>query len=102
MALQAANARNAAGAQQQGQGQRNLDVANQQFWQQQQWPLQGVEAMKGALQGVQLPTTQVNQNWGPAQTYSPSPLASLGSLATGVNGFGQATGAQPVAATGPA
>ena len=102
MALQAANARNAAGQQQQQQGQQNLDAANRQFWQQQQWPLQGVQAMQGALQNVRVPISQVDQNWGPARTYSPSPLAAMGDLATGLNGFGQATGQQPVAASGPA
>jgi hypothetical protein len=85
MDIQSAQALNAAGQQQQQQAQANLNAANQQFWQQQQWPLQGIQAMQGALQGVTIPTTSNVQNFGPAATYAPSPLASLGNLATATN-----------------
>lgn len=89
MGLQAAQALNAAGQQQQNQVQSNLNAANQQFWQQQQWPLQGIQAMQGALQGVTVPTTSNVQNFGPASSYAPSPLAQLGTLASGLYGATQ-------------
>lgn len=82
MGLQDASALNSAGQQQQGQVQSNLNSANQQFWQQQQWPLQGIQAMQGALQGVKVPETANTQTFGPASSYSPSPLSQIGDLAS--------------------
>lgn len=80
-ALTGASALNSVGTQQQGQTQKNLDTAYQDFQNQWQWPITGANAEHSILQGVQTPSAQQNYTYGinPQANfnYSPSGLNQL-------------------------
>jgi hypothetical protein len=71
----------AAGADQQGQTQRNLDVAYGDFVNQRNFPLERVQWMSGIINGLpNMGGTTQTQNTGPAQSYGPSYASQLASL----------------------
>lgn len=78
----------AAGADQQNQTQRNLDVAYGDFQAQRDFPLQRVNWMSSIINGLpNMGGTTQTQSTGPAQSYGPSyasQLASLYSLYRGI------------------
>jgi hypothetical protein len=94
------NAENQMGQQQQGYNQSNLNLAYQDFLQQQQYPMTMAADMQGALSGIQVPTAQVNYNYGTgvnggngsAQGSATSPLATL--FGSGANLAGTLSGQQ--------
>jgi hypothetical protein len=86
----------AAGADQQAQTQRNLDLGYSDFLQQRNYPKDQVNWMSSIINGMPSMggTTQTSQT-GPAQAYGPSPisqLASLYSLYRGIKDGGKARG----------
>jgi hypothetical protein len=58
------NAENTLGQQNQGYNQSNLNLAYQDYLQQQQYPMTMATDMQGALSGVQVPTATVNYSYG--------------------------------------
>lgn len=86
----------AAGADQQAQTQRNLDLGYSDFLQQRDYPKQQTDWMSGIIRGLpSMGTTTQTQDTGPAQSYGPSPvsqLASLYSLYRGIKDGGKARG----------
>jgi hypothetical protein len=78
-----------AGGMQQGQTQRNLDLAYQDFMAQQGFPQEQVKGMIGALQGVApaVPKGATKVGMEVPGAMSPSLLASLGSAFATVKGF---------------
>lgn len=78
-----------AGGMQQGQTQRNLDLAYQDFLQQQGFPQEQVKGMIGALQGVApaVPKGATKVGMEVPGAMSPSLLASLGSTFATIKGF---------------
>ena len=77
------------GAAQQGQTQRNLDLAYQDFLQQQAYPQEQVKGMIGALQGVApaVPKGATKVGTEVPGSMSPSLLGSLGSTFATIKGF---------------
>lgn len=72
---------NAAGADQQAQQQRNLDLAYSDFLQQRDLPMNRVSWMNSIINGLpSMGTTTNTQDRGPAQSYQPSPISQLTSL----------------------
>ena len=70
----------AIGAEQQGQQQKGLDIAYQDFLNQQQWPQQQINAMSTTLRGLPptaVPTTSATS--GSQTQYGASPLSQLAS-----------------------
>ncbi len=71
----------AAGADQQAQTQRNLDLAYQDFQAQRDFPLQRVGWMSDIIRGIpNMGGTTQTQQTGPAQAYGPSGISQLASL----------------------
>jgi len=79
---QIAGALNAAGSQQQQQGQANINAAMNNYYTQFQWPATALGTESSALSGVQIPTSTYNQSSAPlnSATYGASPLQQLGGL----------------------
>jgi len=74
----------AAGATQQQQAQRSLDLAYQNFQDQQNYDKNQIGFLNSAIRGIQLPTSTSTESSGPASVYQPSPLSQFGSaLASG-------------------
>lgn len=82
-----AAALDAIGTQQQNLNQRNLDLAYGDFREQRDYPRQTVEWLSNIIRGLPSSTTTTSVNNGPANTYQPSGLAQIGSLATGIGGI---------------
>jgi hypothetical protein len=71
----------AAGADQQNQTQRNLDLAYQDFMNQRDYPKQQVGWMSDIIRGIpNMGGTTQTQQTGPAQAYGPSGISQLASL----------------------
>lgn len=71
----------AAGADQQAQQQRNLDLAYSDFLQQRDLPMNRVSWMNSIINGLpSMGTTTNTQDRGPASSYQPSPISQLASL----------------------
>lgn len=92
--LAAIGAENTLGQQNQGYNQSNLNLAYNDFLQQQQYPITQAGVMQGALQGITVPTAQVNYNYGTGvgggngsatSTTTTSPLSSIFGTAAGLN-----------------
>jgi|HubBroStandDraft_5_1064220.scaffolds.fasta_scaffold75398_2 hypothetical protein len=92
--IAAIGAENTLGQQNQGYNQSNLNLAYNDFLQQQQYPLTQAADMQSALSGIQVPTAQVNYGYGTgvggangsATTGSTtSPLSQLFGTAAGAN-----------------
>jgi hypothetical protein len=81
-ALTGANALNTVGGQQQQQVQNNLNTAYQQFQNQFNWPITGLSAEQSALQGMQIPSANVQYSYGinPNAHFSPSGLNQLANI----------------------
>jgi hypothetical protein len=77
--IAAINEENALGEQNQGYNQANLNVLNNQWQQQEQYPETQVGIMQGALSGIQVPQAQQNYSYGTgiAGTQTPSVLSSV-------------------------
>lgn len=98
-ALQALQARDAAaleavGTVQQGQDQRSLDLAHQDYLNQLNYPRQQTSWLSDIIRGIQTPTATTTTNTEPATVYQPSGLAQLASLYTGFQGLNAATKAR--------
>jgi hypothetical protein len=65
------------GAQQQGQDQRSLDLAYQDFLEQRQLPFDRLAFMNQLIRGLPMDTTQTRTDVGPASIYQPSPLSQI-------------------------
>jgi hypothetical protein len=81
------NAENTLGEQNQGYNQSNLNLAYQDFLNQQQYPLTMASDMQSALSGIQIPQAQVNYQYGTglAGTTGTSPLGTLLGTGTGLS-----------------
>jgi hypothetical protein len=77
--IAAINAQNTLGQQDQGYNQSNLNLAYQDFLNQQQYPLTQASAMQNALSGIQVPTATTGYNYSSGTT-STSPLQTLTQL----------------------
>jgi hypothetical protein len=77
MGLKDLAALEAVGQTQQQQGQKNLDLAYQDFLQQRQYPQQQLSMLNALIRGLPYSTTADTSATGPANIYSPSPLAQL-------------------------
>jgi hypothetical protein len=88
LALTGVGALQQAGGMQQGQTQRNLDLASADFERQQAYPQEQVKGMIGALQGVApaVPKAAMKEGTEVPGSMSPSLLASLGSAYATVKG----------------
>jgi hypothetical protein len=75
------NAENTLGQQNQAYNQSNLNLAYQDFLQQQQYPMTMAADMQGALSGIQVPTSTVNYGYGTSlpSTTTSSPIANIAS-----------------------
>jgi hypothetical protein len=88
MGLRDAAAIEAVGQTQQAQGQRNLDLAYQDFVEQRDYPKTQLAFMSNMLRGVPYGTTTSTSQTGPASSYQPSPLAQLAGSAALVSALG--------------
>ena len=89
-ALQRIGALEAAGAAKQQDVQRNLDLAYQDFLQQQEYDRQNIAFLNAAVRGLEIPTQITKEGTGPASVYQPSPLSQLAA------GFGAYSGLKKV------
>lgn len=92
-ALQRIGALEAAGAAQQQEAQRNLDLAYQDFLDEQGYDRQNIAFLNAALRGLEVPTQITKEGTGPASVYQPSPLSQLAA------GFGAYSGLRKVLGT---
>jgi len=77
MTLKDIAALEAAGQTQQQQGQKNLDIAYQDFLEQRGYPQKQLEMMNALIRGLPYSTSGQRSETGPASIYQPSPLAQL-------------------------
>ena len=77
MTLKDIAALEAAGQTQQAQGQKNLDIAYQDFLKQQAYPQKQLEMMNALIRGLPYSQSTDTTKVGPADLYQPSPLAQL-------------------------
>lgn len=88
MSLRDAAALEAVGQTQQQQGQRNLDLAYQDFLEQREYPKTQLSFMSNMLRGIPYGTSTATSQTGPASTYQPSPLSQLAGSAALMSAFG--------------
>ena len=92
--LRDAAAMEAIGTAQQGQGQRNLDVAYQDFLAQRDYPKGQADFMSQIVRGLPAqPVSTATTTTGPGE-YVPSPVSQLAGLAVGGYGLSKAFGAK--------
>ena len=77
MGLTDAAAMEGIGAQQQGQTQRSMDLAYQDFLEQRNLPFDRVAFMNAAIRGLPMDTFTTRTDYGPADIYQPSPLSQI-------------------------
>jgi hypothetical protein len=77
MGLTDAAAMEGIGAQQQGQTQRSMDLAYQDFLEQRNLPFDRVAFMNAAIRGLPMDQFQTRTDYGPASIYQPSPLSQI-------------------------
>lgn len=87
LGLQGAAALDTIGQEQQGQQQKNLDTAYQDFQNQTQYPRSTIDWMSSVIRGLPAPVSTSSTATGPANVYQPSPLSQLGSFGTGIAGL---------------
>lgn len=87
LALRDAASQAAVGETLQRDEQQSLDLARSDFEAQRDYPRQNVDWMSNVIRGVPAAQVTTSSNYGPANAYQPSPLAQVGSLATGVAGI---------------
>lgn len=91
-ALQRIGALEAAGAAQQQEAQRNLDLAYQDFLDEQGYDRQNIAFLNAALRGLEVPTQITKESTGPASVYQPSPLSQLASAFGAYSGLRKVLG----------
>ena len=82
----------AVGQTQQQQGQKNLDLAYQDFLEQRAYPQQQLSMLNSLVRGLPYSTTQNTTATGPANTYQASPLSQIAgaaSLYNALSGIGK-------------
>lgn len=77
----------AIGAQQEAKTQQNLDVAYQDFQNQQQYPKDQVNWLSNLVTGQPMSSTQTTTSAAPASTYQPSALSQMSGLYSLFNGL---------------
>jgi hypothetical protein len=89
LGLEGAQALEASGAAQQGQNQRNLDLAYQDFLQQRDYPKSQVDWLSNIIRGVPSQSTTNSSQTGPLSgaKMGPSTAAELGSIVTAGKGI---------------
>src|SRR5690606_25987783 len=87
MGLRDAAALESIGASQQGQEQRSLDLAYQDFLEQRDFPRQNINWMSEIIRGLPQERTIQQSQTGPAQIYQPSTLSQLSSAAAAAAGI---------------
>lgn len=89
LGLQGAAALDTIGQEQQGQNQRNLDTAYQDFLKQTNYPRETIDWMSSVIRGLPAPQSTETTSTGPSNVYQPSPLSQLGSFGTGIAGLAE-------------
>jgi len=84
----------AVGQTQQQQGQKNLDIAYQDFLEQRGYPAQQLSMLNSLVRGLPYSTTVSSQNTGPASTYQASPLSQIAGAASVYNALSGIKGAK--------
>jgi len=87
LGITGASALDTIGTKQQQQQQANLDLAYQDFLKQTQYPRQTVDWLSSVIRGMPAPVSSTTTATGPASAVGPSPLAQIGSAATGIAGL---------------
>jgi hypothetical protein len=87
LGLQGAAALDTIGQEQQGQQQKNLNVAYEDFQNQTNYPRSTIDWMSSVIRGLPAPVSTTSTQTGPANVYQPSPLSQLGSFGTGIAGL---------------
>lgn len=87
LAFRDAAAQSAVGEALQQDQQRSLDLAYEDFANQRDYPKEQAEWLSNIIRGTPHASTTTTQQTGPANAYQPSPLAQIGSLATGIKGI---------------
>ncbi len=87
LGLSGAAALESVGATQQQQIQRNLDLAQQDWLQQKDYERDQIAFLNNVIRGIQLPTRQYQERFGPADVYQPSPLSQIAQGAATVLGI---------------
>jgi len=91
MAVTDAAQLNAIGQQQQDQAQKNLDFGYQNWQNEVNYPRSTLDWMSSVIRGMPYSQSQSASQTGPSNTYQPSPLSQLTSLATGITGLNKLT-----------
>lgn len=94
MGLTDAAAMEGIGAQQQGQTQRSMDLAYQDFLEQRNLPFDRLAFMNQIVRGLPMDTFTTRSDYGPADVYQPSPLSQI------VGAYGVYRGMNPREAEG--
>lgn len=94
MNLRDAAALEGVGQTQQGQQQKNLDLAYADFLQERDYPKTQLNFMNSMLRGIPYGTTTATSATGPANAYSPSPLAQLTSAYSLYSALNKAEGGE--------
>lgn len=89
LGLSGAAALESVGATQQQQQQKNLDLAYQDFLQQRDYDREQIAFLNNVIRGIQLPTRQYQERYGPAEVYQPSPLSQIAQGAATIIGLGK-------------
>jgi hypothetical protein len=92
MGLRDAAAMENIGLTQQGQTQKNMDLAYQDFLQQRDWPKTQLEFMNAMVRGMPYSSTGSTTNTAPTNNYQPSGLAQLAGYASLFGGMKLAKG----------
>jgi hypothetical protein len=87
LGLSGAAALESVGTTQQQQAQKNLDLAYQDFLQQRDYDREQIGFLNNVIRGIQLPTRQYQERYGPAEVYQPSPLSQIAQGAATVLGL---------------
>lgn len=88
MGLRDAAALEAVGQTQQNLGQRNLDLAYQDFLEQRDYPKTQLSFLSSMLRGIPYGTTTSSTQTGPGSSFQPSPLAQLAGSASLLSALG--------------
>lgn len=89
MGIKDAAAMEAIGSAQQGQTQRNLDLAYKDFVEQRDYPKTTIDWMSSVIRGLPAPSRETTSATGPASVVGPSPLSQLASLGTAIAGWNE-------------
>jgi hypothetical protein len=84
LGLTGASALDTIGQMQQGQQQKNLDLAYQDFENQRDYPRQTVDWLSSVIRGMPAPESRTTTQTGPATTMQPSLLSQIGQYGSGI------------------